>query len=166
MKFEIKWKGAKHILEWFDEKYTGQEKPSGCQGFIFNNSGQICIVKTKSNGYWQLPGGGIEEYDKTPLDAFLREVEEEVDLDLENVHELGYVTGIKKINNNDKKIIQIKYIAKIHKIKPQTIDIAEGSINERIFISPKDFNEYMNWGKSGEFQIQKALKTAKELGFL
>jgi ADP-ribose pyrophosphatase YjhB (NUDIX family) len=161
VEFEIDWKGEKYTLEWFDGKYSGTEKPTGCQGFIFDDSGKLCIVKTKSNDYWQLPGGGVEDYDNTILDTFLREIEEEVDLDLKGIKELGYVTGIKKTDSGNKKTIQIKYVALVAKVKTQTIDVAEGSINERLFIEPKDFNKYFNWGESGDFQIKKATEAMK-----
>jgi mutator protein MutT len=38
----------------------------------------------KFSGYWGLPGGSVEK-DETPLDAVIREVKEEIGLDIPNV---------------------------------------------------------------------------------
>ena len=57
-----------------DVKYTG--------GLILNSRNEILLQRKdidykKWPGFWTTFGGKIEETDKTPLDALLREVREE-----------------------------------------------------------------------------------------
>lgn len=53
--------------------------------FIFSNDGRVLFGHTVAGGayegYWVVPGGGIEA-DETPREAVIREVKEEVGLDI------------------------------------------------------------------------------------
>ncbi len=101
--------------------------------------------------------GGTPEGKETPEETLIREVDEEADLELQDLQPLGY----QKIENLDNGQIfyQLRYFAKIKKIKPQTIDPANGKINERKFIAPEYFSKYCPWGNVGE----EAIRLAKEI---
>jgi 8-oxo-dGTP diphosphatase len=48
---------------------------------FWNAQGQLLIVKTNYRDYWQLPGGVVDEAE-SPLDAVIREVKEELGIDI------------------------------------------------------------------------------------
>ena len=54
-------------------------------GFIENSEGQILVTRralnTPMGGYWELPGGKIEAFE-TPQAALVREIKEELNLDV------------------------------------------------------------------------------------
>lgn len=58
-------------------------------GMIFNSSGQFLILQSaKNEGQWVFPGGKLEP-SETPLDAFKREIAEETNLHVKDIHLLG-----------------------------------------------------------------------------
>ena len=66
-----------------------------------NAKGEILFVKASYRDNWTLPGGVIEE-DESPRDACLREVKEEIGLDLKAVKFLA-VDYISKLQTKEKK---------------------------------------------------------------
>jgi len=162
MKFVVEWKGNTYDCEWSDDtNFEDLDKIAGVSGFIFDDSGKFCIVKIKSKDNWTLPGGSKEEYDKTFEYNFIREVDEEADLEIKNIKRIGYVKstlrGTKETNYSG------RFVAKVKKVKPQTIDPAENEINDRKFIAPEQFNEYAHWGENGDFQVKKSLEALNKL---
>ncbi|VVB79506.1 NUDIX domain protein [uncultured archaeon] len=161
-KFVIKWQGKFYDCEWF-EKYNFEDysQIKNVHGFVFDDKGRVCIVRVVKKDHWSDLGGGVEKEDKTFEDTFIREVNEEADLDLKDLKRLAL---IKVTPRHDKKNIfyALRFVARVKKIKPQTIDPAEGTINERKFINPKEFNKYCNWGENGDYQIKRALVKLRE----
>jgi len=156
-KFVIDWNGDPYDCEWFDDiNFEKLPNVAGVHAFIFNDDGEICIAKWKRNKYWGDIGGGPEKCDKTFEDTLIREADEEVDLDLKEIKRVGYYSTTKR-GTKDARYSAVM-IAKVQKIKPQTIDPAYNEIPQRKFVKPEDFNKYCNWGENGEFQIRKALK--------
>jgi ADP-ribose pyrophosphatase YjhB (NUDIX family) len=138
MKFEIEWQGNFYDCEWFDD--TDFEKIDGeirniC-GLIFDSDKKICLVKFPTKETWSVPGGHPEKEDKTFEDTFIREVNEEVDLDLKNIKRLGYFKAIPR-GNFDNVSYALRFIAEIEKVREQTIDPAEGVIPERKFVNQR-----------------------------
>ena len=162
-KFVVEWRGKFYDCEWFDNTDFEKLNPiKGVHGFVFNDKDAVCIVKTKGKEFWSDTGGGCEKFDKTFEDTFIREVDEEADLEIKNLQRLGYIKSITRENPEDVHF-QLRFVARVKKIKPQTIDPAEGAINERKFVSTKDFSKYTGWGDNGDFQIKKALKKLKAI---
>jgi 8-oxo-dGTP pyrophosphatase MutT (NUDIX family) len=159
MKFEIEWKGNFYDCEWFDdidfEKIN--EEVRSVRGFIFNNKGNLCLVKFPDKKNWDVPGGHPESYDKSYEDTLIREVNEEADLDLKNIKRLGYLRAVPR-GDFDNVNYSLHYVAEIEKIKEQTIDPAEGVVPIRKFIDPKKFIDYTKWADTGNFEIKKAIK--------
>jgi len=155
------WGKTTFDCEWSDD--TDFEKlPSvnDVHGYVFDDKNDLCVVKWKGDKYWGDLGGRVEKGDKSYQDTFIREVEEEADLELKDIKRLGYVKYIECGKNKEK--YGVKFIARVKKIKPQTIDPAEGEIPKRKFIKPRDFANRSNWGEQGNFEIEKALKKLKE----
>ncbi|MEK6932965.1 MAG: hypothetical protein AABW56_04200, partial [Nanoarchaeota archaeon] len=66
---------------------------------------------------------------------------------------------IEKTKNGKKSVFyQLRFIAKVSKIKKQTPDPATNNQFGRKFINPKDFISYIHWGITGEQMIKRALK--------
>jgi ADP-ribose pyrophosphatase YjhB (NUDIX family) len=62
-------------------------------GFIFNEKGQLLIVKKSTNeqidaGLWTVPGGKIYPHENI-VDGLRREIQEEVGLEVENLQWIG-----------------------------------------------------------------------------
>ncbi len=156
MKFDIAWKGKTYNCEWCDNTdFENLDNVKGVAAFIFDNNKNLCVVRLKSKGYWTLIGGGVEKQDKNYEETLIREALEEADLDIKDIQRLGYITIHYQGKEKDK---QLRFIARVNKINPLTIDPAENDINEVEFINPKDFEEYTQWGENGIFQLNKALE--------
>jgi 8-oxo-dGTP diphosphatase len=56
-------------------------KRVSADALFWNDKGELLIVKTNYKDYWQLPGGVVDEAE-SPLDAAVREVKEELGLDI------------------------------------------------------------------------------------
>lgn len=60
---------------------TLEARPASAAVLIENLNGELLIVKANYKTHWSLPGGVIDA-GESPVDAAVREVKEEVDLDL------------------------------------------------------------------------------------
>jgi len=69
-----------------DEEYYGKlpKKHIGAIALIFNEKRQLLLVKPTYKDGWSIPGGGVEQ-DETPKTTVLREIKEEIGLDLNDV---------------------------------------------------------------------------------
>jgi len=164
MKFEIDWHGQEYLMEWLDNTdFESLENVIQVYGFIFDENKRICVVDC-SKGYWSLPGGGPEDYDKDFEDTLKREVDEEADLNIKNIRRVGCfrVTPLGDNCSRDVHYI-LRYVAEVDKIKKQSIDPCNGKINERKFIEMDEFGDYIDW-ESGKFQLMKALKILEKKG--
>ena len=160
MNFEIPYKGDVFDVEWNDSTDFESVAINGVAGFIFDDKGRICLIKVQDERGWTLPGGGSEKEDNSPEDTFIRETEEEADLELKDIQRLEYWKSCSR--KNPKRVDYLaRFIAKVKKIKDQTIDPAYDIVPERIFIKSEDFNKYVDWGDNGEFQLKKALEKLK-----
>lgn len=69
---------------------VGREAPLrltvGC--VLFDARGRVLLMKRSDNGYWALPGGGVEPGESV-TEALVREVEEETGLQVRPVHLIG-----------------------------------------------------------------------------
>jgi len=157
-KFEIEWKGGIYDCEWHDDtNFEKLKNVTGAGGFIFDDNMKLCMIKITTKDNWSLPGGGVEDYDKTFEDTFIRETDEEADLNLKDIQRLGYLVGFPR-GKPEEANVQLRFVARVQKIKPQTVDPAENEIPQRTFIDPEDFDKYARWGGNGQFQIKKALE--------
>ena len=155
-KDSIKGKIANFRATWYPTNDFYKISPiNQVYGICFDEDGKIVIVSGPKK-IWLLPGGTPEK-NETPEQTLVREVDEEADLDLQDIRPLGY----QKIENLDSSEIfyQLRYFARIKKIKPQTIDPAVGVIPIRKFIPPEEFSKYCPWGNVGE----EVIRLAKEI---
>jgi len=166
MKDSVNWKGQIYEMEWLDE--FDESLLKGLQqvyGFLFDDLGNICIVRPNEKRGWRLPGGGPEKEDKDWRETIIREAIEEADIEIDknSLKVVGLIKNTPISENCEREIgYALRVIGKINSINSQTEGVAEGLINERKFVKPEEFLNYCHWGKFGEFQINKALEVWKK----
>lgn len=130
------------------------EKVKQCYGLCFDDKNQILIVNNK--GKWFLPGGTPEK-GETFEQTLRREIDEEADVEIGYIKPLGY-NKIEELKGGKKSVFyQLKFVARVSKIKKQTLDPATNTQFKRKFIDSKDFLAYTLWGRPGEQMIRDAL---------
>jgi ADP-ribose pyrophosphatase YjhB (NUDIX family) len=73
----------------FTQERDGYQTPKvDIRAVVFNESGEILMVKEKVDGCWSLPGGWAD-VGYTPAEVAVKEVQEETGLDVKTVRVLG-----------------------------------------------------------------------------
>lgn len=128
-------------------------------GIIFNEKGEILVCREKPEDKWQIPGGHPEK-GETSDQTLVRELKEEVDVTIKEVVPLG-VQKVEFPDNPNKKegdlFYQVRYIAILDKLLPQTPDPANGNTWERKFVPVSKITEYIKWGNVGEEMLKDAI---------
>ena len=107
MKFEIEYRGKLYDVEWFeDTDFESLGEVHGAHGFVFDENDKILVINISSKPNWTIPGGGKEDYDENLEATFIRETDEEADIELKDVKRVGYF----KVNP---KRILMKYSTKL-----------------------------------------------------
>jgi len=169
MKEKIIWKGQEYEMEWFDSEDFSELDSSVVEqvyGFLFDENNKLCLVRPTEERGWRPPGGGPEKEDKDWKDTIIREADEEADIEIDenSLIPIGYFKIVPLSEDCEKEVhYALRCIGKITEINEQTEDIAEGLVNERIFVEPKDFLEYCPWKESGKIQRDKAVEKWEEL---
>lgn len=162
MKFTVDWKGEKIDCEWIEsvdfEKLKNVKQVSA---FIFDDKDRVCLIYLINKNYWTLPGGGPEKDDKSFEETLRREVSEEADLIIKDIIPIGYLKNASR-KNPKKYSYQLRYAARVKKIKPQTKDPANDIIPVRRFVKEKDFLNYFKWDSDKE-QFEKAIKEIRNI---
>ncbi len=157
----IDYKGKKVKLVWHDDtNFESLTNITQVYSFCFNNKGEILIISLDRKN-WSLPGGSPEKEDSSYEQTLIREVLEEGDCELDKVIRLGYQNSI-FIGRSDSEHQQLRYVAKIKRIKKQSIDPAYSKILKRKFIKPEEFLNYCPWNEIGRHMIKKAVRIWKE----
>ena len=71
-------------MQFIDPKIYYQNLPKkrmAVAALFLNEAGEVLILKTSYKKYWTLPGG-VVEHDESLMTALIREVKEEVNLDI------------------------------------------------------------------------------------
>jgi len=148
---------------------------SGCHAFLYNEKGEICIVKAvdaERKDEWQLPGGGREE-GESPEQCLAREIKEEVDCDVEDI-EFMVATFADAYDDNGAEINLIekgrgqnyKYICKATNIGEFVPNKNGFEIIDRKFVSLEKLPEYITYlekATNGQevFQLLKSRMTLR-----
>ena len=114
------------------------------------SSGEFCIVRETGQTNYSLPGGGCE-VGESPEDAFRRELMEETSFKSDNI----ILVGATKVDmfTSDKKthlqtIFQVRFYTDIKEIVPFIPNKDGFEVEERIFVSPLDLLEKVDWLKT------------------
>lgn len=147
--------GKKYKLEWINNiDFSNLQNVVQSYGYIFDEMGKLLIVNPGTT--WRLPGGGPEKEDKDYEETLIREAIEEADAIIDNIKPIGYIK-VTPLDPAEKVHYVLRYVAKLRQLDKQTIDIAEGVINERKLIKPEEFSNYCDWGEMGLHVLNKAI---------
>lgn len=105
----------KHLLTLNLEDSTKEEVATyairrAARAVVFDADGKVALLHATKNGYYKLPGGGIEG-GEAPVDALVRECREEIGCEIEVLSELGEIIEYKKKDNL--KQISYAYVARV-----------------------------------------------------
>jgi len=158
----FKYEGRNVEIEWIEcTNFSKLKNVTQAYGVLFNEVGEILIVSSSNGKKWGIPGGTPESKDKSFEETLIREVDEEADVEINEITPIGYQNSvfIGKLKSSHQ---QLRYTAKITKIKKQTKDPALNLIFLRKFIKPEEFLDYCPWGKTGKAMIEKAVEIWKK----
>ena len=113
-----------------NQYYKGlPKKRMGVGALFFNDKNEILIVKPSYKDHWSVPGGVVDE-NESPRQACIREVKEELGLEIDNVEFLcvDYVSVIPEKSEN------LQFIFFGGKLTPERIN--------SIKLSPDEIAEY------------------------
>ena len=123
-------------------------------GFAFDNN--KALLRIEDNEY-KLTGGKPES-NETYEETLKREYIEELNVELDDIHYLGYLL----VEDNDKKYAQVRMIAKIKKINDIKVDPATNKIYSRELVNMDKIKEYLNYSDdAGNIMIDDAVDIAK-----
>ena len=96
----------------------------GVGAVIFNNKGEVLITKRgkkakNEKGKWEIPGGGVE-FGETLKEALMREMKEELDIEIEIIELLGVYDHI--IRDEKQHWVSPTFICKIAKGIPKILE--------------------------------------------
>ena len=69
------------LVRTFDYYMRLPKKRMGAGALIFNTKGEVLLVKPTYKGHWSIPGGTVDE-NESPRHACIREIKEEIGLDI------------------------------------------------------------------------------------
>ena len=121
-------------------------------GILFNDEGKV-LVKKDADGVYGL-AGGTPEADETREETLHREVDEEVNCKITDLHYLGY----QEVRGDGKPYAQLRYYARVTKFGPNRPDLDNGKIYERSFVPTADANKYLKYGTAGDQIIAAAVR--------
>lgn len=107
---------------------------------FFNEAGEVLIVKPSYKDYWSVPGGVIDK-NESPRDAALREVKEEIGLDLKSMQFvcLDYMSSQNSgYSTHDENIQFIFYGGVLTAEDIKGIKLDEEEISEFKFVSKEE----------------------------
>lgn len=125
-------------------------------GIAFSDDGRV-ILRIEDDQY-KLTGGRPENAE-TFEETLKREYIEELNVELEDIHYLGYLF----VEDNADKYAQVRMIAKIKSIHDCHADPATGKTYGRELVPEAKLKEYLNYSDSaGNEMIDDAMSLAKE----
>jgi 8-oxo-dGTP diphosphatase len=148
--------------EWYPCKRVPKITPiTQAYGVCFCDDGKIAIVRSSAGTEWSLPGG-TPERGETPIATLIREIDEEISMDIIKPKLLGYCKTI-CIDKDGKPwkhpvMYQLRYFAVISKIKKHVKDPDTNKLRTIKFMDSKDFKKYIKWGAVGDKIIETAYK--------
>jgi len=105
----------------------------GVGALLFNPQGELLIVKTSYKNYWSTPGGAVDK-DESPRAACIREVKEEVGVDVGRLR-LVSMDYCSKHDEKDESLQMIFDGGVLTETQISGIRLAEGEIDAHQFVS-------------------------------
>lgn len=133
----------------------GGEKIEGVHAYCFCGD-KLVVVYAEEKGSWGPPGGGVE-LGETVEEAVTREVSEETNMRVLKQELFGYLEVLWP-----KRILQTRSVCIVEPVG-EFISDPDGDVTEIKLIDPEDIKHYFDWGKNGEYQLERALMLKKTL---
>ncbi len=157
----------KFEITWLPDSFNMNYSPiTQVYGIIFSeNVSEILVCKLEDSLEWVLAGGTVEE--EEDLETTLkREIREELNITLKNIHPLGVqrvlplqdMAETNRIKNGPS--YQARFIAQIDESLPRRPDPANGKMWEYKFVPADEIDTYIDWGNSGRAMFRDAIKLA------
>ena len=137
---------------------------------LFNDKGEICVVKSEKYGYMQLPGGGIEEGEGI-IEALERETQEETGWLISNIKPIGYTLERREDKRNTHSWGKdISYVFRAKPAKQVGVNYMEDEVAEGFkpiwlklddFIAEQELSDGHIESYSGCFSNRRDLSIAK-----
>lgn len=143
---------------WIKESIPQKLAIKQVYGVAFSNEGNI-LLRVEDNKY-KLTGGKPERNDKDFEETLKREYIEELNIELEDIHYLGYLLVEE---DNKEKYAQVRMIARIKSIGEIKQDLDNGKTYKRFMANIKNVKNYLKYPDlAGNQLIDDAISMAKE----
>lgn len=129
--------------------------------FIVNENNEILLLKGSKNdpqfkrSFWYVVTGGKEKEDKNLDDTVIREVKEEMGLDIEKCM---YLNWIFRYNSLGKECTEYAYISFVNKGK---ITLNEENVDFK-WCDLEEFVQKINWFQNDKKELSNVLKQSME----
>ena len=141
---------------WFNEELPSDLKYTQVYGITFSDDKRILL--RIEDGKYRLTGGKPEK-GETYEETVIRENIEEINIEVEDLHYLGYLL----VKEDDlEPYAQVRMITRIKKINPNRPDIDNGKLYDRQLVSLANVKDYLKYEEAGNDMIDAAIKLATE----
>lgn len=126
-------------------------------GIVFSEDGRI-LLRLEDNSF-ELTGGHPEKIDRCFEDTLKREYIEELNVEIKDIHYLGYLY----VEENQDRFAQVRMISKIKKINEARPDLDNGKIYQRYLVGRNNAKRYLNYSdEAGNQMLDDAVNAADE----
>jgi 8-oxo-dGTP diphosphatase len=141
-------------FSWHTEAVPEELPVRQVYGFLFAPDGRL-LIRVDGTKH-SLPGGRPEPGELKYADILRRETLEEVTLDIDDPHYLGY----QRVNDGVTPYAQVRMVSTITMVHTSAPDPDNGRTYRRLLIHPADAGERLNWGETGHLQAVAAANAA------
>ncbi len=143
-----------------DEYYKNlSRKAVSAAALFFNRENKILILKPSYKDYWALPGG-VSDFYESPWKTCLREIKEEINLDISEERKLLSVFYAFS-KEKDREYIQfLFYGGKLDNKQMKSIKIDNNEIVDFKFIKPEEGVNFLS--KETAERVLKSIKAIKD----
>ncbi|MDP3742396.1 MAG: NUDIX hydrolase [Candidatus Micrarchaeota archaeon] len=124
-------------------------------GAIIMRDGKILLAKIRDNGYWTLPGGGIEE-NETLENALSREIMEETSLQVVSAQKYGEF-----LSDGTRNPLRTRNLTFAFLVETTGTPVGQNEISEAKWFSASEALKLEKLAQSAEFFVKKLAKEKK-----
>lgn len=141
--------------------HEGVHPPAGMlvpqvYGYLFDDDGRV--VAFRDGTMWNLPGGTPELIDDDRVATLVREVREEVQIEIADPVYLGYQEVRRP---GEEPYAQLRMVARVARLSPREPDPDKGRIHVRHLCSLTDAVALLGWGAAADQQAKAASRVAE-----
>jgi ADP-ribose pyrophosphatase YjhB (NUDIX family) len=161
LKSTIDWENVSFDVVYRDidsKEELGGRRVSGVHAWCFYGDKMVIVYNQKKDS-WTPPGGGVEEGEDC-VDAMIREVKEETNM---NVLKWAFV-GYQDIFEPKGVQTQVRFVCIVEPYGDFIEDPDDGDITEIKLIDPIDCpHQYFNWKEIGDHITKRALELREKM---